>query len=323
MLNRNRALLIAGVLLAIALGFATACGGGDDDGATPTATPTAAAAPTESETPADTGDQFEEQSFSVGQEFWHSGFHVFLGDATLAAEEDEISGEVTYTLTIEAVFENLGPDQEALTSTLVLIAGADNYTPRSDSELPSVPSGLSNEGTFVFEVDEGIDLDSAYVLVGTGGQTKARVPLGTQGGEIVDLAPGDLALSGGLTMELIDLDFTSAEVRADIPASYSEVDEGKVALTLNFDATSRKSGNWSINPQDFALILPSGNAIGADGAELASLPGNDSGIDTTGLYVRFLIDRPPAGEYTLRFTPGSWWLSNGGPEEATFTFELP
>jgi hypothetical protein len=270
-----------------------------------------------------TATVFQTQNFSIDKEFWHSGFHVRLGDATLAAEEDEFSDEMVLMLEIEASFENLGPEQQRFASTVVLNGGGETYNPGGDSDIPSTPGGLSSEGTLVFEVEEGFDADSAYLLVGSGEETKARAPLGAQGGEAVSLEPSEPAVSGELTMQLIGLSFTAAELRADIPVNYSEVEDGKLALTLTFDATSRKSGNWNINPQDFALILPSGSAVGVDGADLASLPGNASGVDTPDLYVRFLIDDEPAGEYTLRFTPGSWWLSDGGPEEARFTFNLP
>jgi hypothetical protein len=123
-------------------------------------------------------------------------------------------------------------------------------------------------------------------------------------------------------MELIDLTFNSGEIRADIPNSYSQVEAGSRGLTLSFDATSRKGGNWNILPQDFALILPGGSAVGVDGSKLASLPGSDVGVDTPGLSVRFLVDEMPTGDYILRFAPGNWFVGEDNVTEATFEFSI-
>lgn len=321
-LNRRPMLLV--VILALGVALLVACGGGgddDDDGGTPTdvATTTTAGG-----TPASGGDgEFEDQEFSVGQEFWHSGFHVTVGDGTLSAVEEGIFGnEVAYVLSIGATFENLGEDQTFFDGDIALVGGGTSYTLRGSTDIPGVPSGLSSNGTLDFEVDEGFDPESAYLVVGGAGENKAQVPLGPGGGELVDLAPSEPAVSGSISLQLIDLNVTSAELRADNPITYRELDEGKLALTLEFDVTSRKSGNWSIFANEFALILPGGSAAAVDGSDLSSLPGSDTGVDTTGLYVRFLVDDPPAGEYTLRFTPSDRWLSEGDPAEGTFTFDL-
>lgn len=70
------------------------------------------------------------------------------------------------------------------------------------------------------------------------------------------------------------------------------------------------------------MVDGNSSAIAAAGSGLGSLPGSDAGLDTSGLYVRFLIDDPPDGSYTLRFTPGSWFIPENGATEATFDFTL-
>ncbi len=311
------------IVAMIALGGAllAACGGGDDDDdATPTdAATTAPAATTPSGTDGPAGDQV----FPINAEFWHIGFRVELGDGTLStAEEGFLGTELVYLLTIDATFENLGTSQLSFDSPLTVVTPGDAYPARLSSDLPDVPGGLSSSGAMIFEVDEGFDPESAYLLVGASGENQARVPLGAQGGELVDLAPSEPPLSGTISMELIDLKFKSAELRADVLWNHTEVEEGKRALTLYFDATSRRSGSWNVFAQDFALTLPGGSSIGVDQSELASLPGSDAGTDTTDLFVSFLVDHPAAGEYTLRFTPGNWFVGDDGVTEATLTFEL-
>lgn len=104
--------------------------------------------------------------------------------------------------------------------------------------------------------------------------------------------------------------------------NYSEVGEGQIALTLNFDVTSRREGNWSIFADNFALIGPDGTAVAADGSLLHNLPGSESGTTTPDHYVRFLVDDPPSGDYTLRFTPGDALVGDDGVSEDAFEFTL-
>ncbi len=312
--------LLLVTVLALGGALVAACGGGDD----PFEVPTDVAATTPAgETPADTDAPSGDQVFAINEEFWHIGFRVELGDGTLFTAEEGVFGtELAYLLSIDATFENLGTGQLFFDSDLVVVTPGDAYTARGSSDLPEVPGGLSSSGSLVFEVDEGFDPESAYLLVGAVDENQARVPLGAQGGELVDLAPSEPAAPGNISLELLDLTFTSAELRADVLWNHTELEEGKRALTLNFDVTSRRSGNWNIHAQDFALILPSGSAVGVDGSELASLQGSDEGLATTDLYVRFLVNDPVAGEYTLRFTPGSWFVGEDGVDEVTVTFDL-
>jgi hypothetical protein len=52
------------------------------------------------------------------------------------------------------------------------------------------------------------------------------------------------------------------------------------------------------------------------------LPGSEDGTTTPDLYLRFLVDDPPDGEYTLRFTAPSWFVGEDGVEEGTLAFTL-
>jgi hypothetical protein len=315
------ALILGLVAMLVAAMLSAACGGGEDGG-TPTpgdGTPTPGeATPTPTDTGADPGDQ----EFAVNQEFWHAGFHVTLGNGDISTRET-LDGRTLHFVSIDATFENLGPDETSFFSPVSLVQDGTAFIPSGDNtDIPRVPSGLSSDGTLVYLVEEDFDADRAQLVVGSGEENQALVPLGPQGGDLVTLEPSEPPISGSISMELIDLTFTSAELRADIPASYREIEAGRLGLTINFDATSRSSGNWRINAQNLALTLPSGSSVGADGAELPGLPGSDAGTDTPGLFVRFLVDDMPAGDYTLRFTPGDWFVGDDGVTEATFDFTL-
>ncbi len=319
MITGNRFLRIVGFLaiggLLALLVASGACGGDDDDEATPTEAATEE--PTGSETP----DASEPVVVQVGETFWHSGFMVTVDQATYAATEDDL-GTVEWTVAIEATFENLGPDTGTFDAEMVLLAGGETWEDISrDSDIPSVPGELRQDGTIIFIVDDTFDFEDASLQVGSADQNQAVVPLGAGGGDLVALEPEQPSVTGQIALELITLDFDGAELRADIPLTHGEMDDGKLHLTLDFSATSRKGGNWSINVTDFALTFSDGTSVPAFSGNNVSLPGNDSGLTTGDLFVGFEVDDPAAGEYTLRFTPGSWWIENG-PAEGEFSFTI-
>jgi hypothetical protein len=160
------------------------------------------------------------------------------------------------------------------------------------------------------------------LLIGDGGEQQARVPLGADAGELVALEPTTIELEGMLSTSLVDLNVTSAELRADDPVNHKQVEKDKLALTIHFDAVSRKSGNWTIFPDEFLLDLPSGSSLSVDGALLGGLPGSDTGAETADRYVRFLVDDPPAGSYVLHFLPNERWQGEDDPSDITLELEL-
>jgi hypothetical protein len=261
-------------------------------------------------------------SFAVNQAFWHSGFRIQLTDGRFYAVEEDFTGDITYFVSLAATFENLGDSDTFFDGAAALVVNGEAHGALFSSDRPTVPSGLSASGEFLFTVDGDFDPTNAQLLVGSGSENRAQVPLTPQGGELVTLEPSEPPVSGSISLQMIDLHLTSAILRADNPVSYSQIESGKLAHTLYFDAVSRQGGNWSILAQDFTLTLPSGSTVGVDGSDLGSLPGSDEGLETTGLYVRFLVDDPAAGSYTLRFTPGDWFVGDDGVSEGTLSFTI-
>jgi hypothetical protein len=308
------------VLLAFSL-LIVACGGGKSEPTSDVGEGPEVAQPTVV-TSSEGEDTFEPQQFSVNQEFWHSGFRVELSDGNYFSEENALTGAIRYFVSITASFENLGDDQTFFYVDTAIVWNGNSAPHLLSSDFPDVPSGLASKGELIYEVDENFDATSAQLIIGSGDQNRAQVPLGPAGGELIALEPSEPQINGSISLELIDLTFNSADLRADRLSSYTEVEEGKLALTLNFDVTSRSPGNWNVFDQDFALILPNGSAVGLDGSQLVSLPGSEAGTVTSGLALQFLVDNPPSGEYTLRFTPGSWFIGEDGVAEGTFDFVI-
>lgn len=263
------------------------------------------------------------QTFPASGEFWHAGFHVTLTGATIAARPLAFGDGWQRSLTIDAMITNLGPQQQRFGSDVAVEANGTSYPSGAGTDLSPVPSGLTSEGHFSFDIDDSFDYDVASLVVGGGQVTQARLPLGTQGGEPVTREPQELAITGIASLELVDIHVTSAELRSDVPESYTAIPAGQLALTLHLNATSRRRGNWILFPEFFALVTPNGTAVGVAGGDLGSIQGADGGIDNEGLSIRFLIPDPAAGQYTLRFNPsGALRHDDDDPDGATLTFTI-
>jgi hypothetical protein len=263
----------------------------------------------------------EDQTFTVGEHFWHSGFRVDIVDGAITSVENQLSGEVTRVLSLAATLENEGADTGFFGPSVAVATSNNSYPTRFSSEVPDVPGGLKAPATFEFLIDEDFDLASAQVIIGDASENQASVPL-SGSGDAIRLEPSEPVIAGMLSMELIDMTFTSATLRYDVPDRHRQVEKGKLALTLDFDATSRNGGNWQVFATDLVLIAPDGSAIAADDVEIGSLPGTAEGVTTPDRWVRFLVDEKAAGDFTVRLMPGSWFIGEDGGTEATFDFTI-
>ena len=300
----------------------TACGGGDSTDTTSRGTVAATVAPGGNSTgTAAPTDEFEPQTFVVEHAVWHSGFKIDVSEGEFSRVEAGLSRELRYFVTLQVSYENLGPFDTFFDAQMALVADGNSFV-YDNFGGDSVGSGLSSRAELTFRVDEDFDISGAQLLIGSADETKAVIPFGPNGGDLITLEPTDIAVAGSLEMELIDLEFTGGDLRYDVLANYRQVDSGEMALTLTFDATSRKGGNWSIHPQNFTLVQPDGKTIGLDGSELANLPGSDAGTTTSDQQIRFLVDDPASGTYSVLFSPGSWFIGEDEVTEASFEFTI-
>ena len=340
--HRRRSWQALTVIVVLAI-VASACGGGDEeasgqgdgDGTEPgsvftLAPPTDSTTATPGTTPGGTGgeagdDEPQTVEFTVGEEVWHSGFRIEVVDGAVIPEErGTFATEIRYTLRLRMQVENLGSEAAFFGPAATLTSNTGAYVWDSGfSSAGDIPGGLTGAAEIGLVVDEGFDPATATLIFGDADENRAIVPLGPGGDAAVRLEPRDVDVSGELSMELIDLVFDGGDLRYDRVERHRQVEAGKQALTLRFDVVSRNQGNWSVFDSNFALVLPDGRALAADGAELPNIPGSGAGVTTEGLSVRFLVDEGTSGDLTLRFTPGSWFVGEDGVEEATFEFALP
>lgn len=301
-----------------------ACGGDDDFGIDlPTDTPadtTPAVTDDGNGNGEGTGEAFEER-YPVNLTFWFQGFMIEAGDAVFSATEPDFFGRQDFILSVEATFTNEGENESFISSESALVTASETYTATFQNDLPRIPGGLSSDGSFQFVVDETFDIDTAYMLLGSADEQRVQVPLGPNGGELITFEPREIPLTGGISTSLVDMNFTSAVLRADYPDAHEQVEAGKLALWLNLDVTSRRQGNWNIFATELALIPPSGNSLPTQDG-LFGLPGSDEGLTTEDLSLRFLVDEPAEGEYTLRWAPPDPWLGEGDPATAEYTFTI-
>jgi hypothetical protein len=289
------------LFLALTISLA-ACGGGDesgdaDDEERPTAT---SALPAGDEPDDEVTAQAEAQTIDVDQTFWHAGWKVTLGEATLTPERN--GGSVT----IEAEFENLGEDQARFDSQLVLIAGGENYTVDGfEEDLPTVPGNLTSDGVIAFRVDEDFEFDDATLVIGNPSNNQAIVPLGPGGEDLVDLAPIQVPVTGSATAGAVTLNVEGVEVRADLPDIHSIMEEGKKVMTITFSADIANGipiGEGVLQSQNVILRLPDGTAVAvrSDGVSgVNELLQGKEGTRISDLSARFEVPDPVEGEYAF------------------------
>lgn len=315
-LRRLTAMLIAAIAMAVAV---AACGGDDGEDADPTQPPaadvTSQASPASDETPAGESD-----TVTVDEAFWHAGWKVTVGEAAY----DPAEGAVT----IDVEFENLGDETGTFNSQVVLQAGGDNYEADDFAEpWPQVPAGLSADGVFAFNVEDGFAFDDAALLIGNPTNNQAYVPIGPDApGELVSLEPQQIAANGTIVAGGVTVTVTGAELRADLPDRSTITEKGKLALTVFFDVTVGQGipiGQGVFQDPNVALTQPDGTSVAviSDGVSgVNELLQGKEGTTISDLDVRFEVDAPPEGEYTFivrgNFAPG-------GEVSGELTFTIP
>lgn len=305
--SKHRRFLALVAVAALALG---ACGGGDDDDRAATTT---AATVDDATTTTEGGGEAE--TVEVGETVWYGGFSVEIAEVTVPPEGEAGTVEVAVT------YENQSADAAAFDGTGVLLT-SDDTDYEFDllaTELPQVPGERTADDVWYFDVDDTFTLDDAVFTIGGADVNQAVVPLGDEG-ELVTLEPVELDVSGEAVAGVLDVVVTSGVVRADIPETHAQVDEGRLALYLTFDLTYTASdpaytGGYAFAHANLALELPDGTTVTPLDGPIELL---DSGGTLRDQVAVFEIDNPPPGSYQLVV------IDNVGElVEGSFTFEIP
>ena len=132
-------------------------------------------------------------SITIGDDIWHAGWKVTLGEARLGQDE-----RGSRTVTINAIFENLSNQTSTFNSRIVLTSGGNSFGDiGSEQDLPNVPGLLSNTGLLAIEVDDPFSLDDATLTIGNPDNNQAIVPIGPASPDtLVSLEPLRIAVDG-------------------------------------------------------------------------------------------------------------------------------
>jgi hypothetical protein len=237
---------------------------------------------------------------TLNKEFWHSGFHITLGQVQYTPAPKVTPGAfaVPGKVLIQAKFENLGPETFGYNATMSLAIGNNQYTDvdSQDQKLPNVPGKATGTGVIAFSVDNKFDLAKAVMTVGSAQFNQAVIPLG-QSGKLVSLAPIKVAITGSLVLPMLyKLDVTGGDLSYDNPLNHQEEDAGSQLLVVHFTKTALVD-TCCITAQQFSVKLPDGTAVAADRVEECC------GIGATGTtkpdqYVTFVFKKAD-GSYDL------------------------
>lgn len=261
----------------------------------------------------------------IGKSVYFGGFVLTVNSVAYTPGGD--SPQVS----IDVLYANKGrtPAPFGLgTSGFDLASGDHHYeVANSSPDMPIVPGQAQNVGKLVFDVDSAFSLDTAVLTVGDASMVQSVIPLGGTGA-LVDNAPQQLNVDSSASAGPLTVKITGGELRADLPLTFQQVDNGKRELLLNFDASNASSrpapyGTLVTGFSNFSLKEPSGNSIVAysNGDPYGAAPTVtvDPG-QTKHAYVVFTVDAPTAGDYVLTV---SYENGDGSTSTGTGTFTLP
>ena len=215
---------------------------------------------------------------TINKSFWFTGFKVTLDDASVVTPLKPSPGyPIPKTkLLINATFENLGPDNAALSySDLVVQSGVNSYLSHDsqDEKIPEVPGLQRTMGTIAFYIDDKFSLNKAILLVGNPRYNQAQVPLGSTG-KYTSLEPQKVAMSGTINLPgAFTLAVSGGDLAYDDLKSHQQKKAGEVHLTAHFAATGDRDGVCCLSTDNLILKLPDGTALAATRNSTYSLPG--------------------------------------------------
>ncbi|GAB3186663.1 hypothetical protein [Nesterenkonia suensis] len=241
---------------------------------------------------------------------FHSGLEYSLQALTVEDLDEDPADRV---LGVEVVVdvEAFNPGQETAAAnpptglrwheggaeTVVEIGGS--------SEFRQVPGGASASGELRFRISptdlETYDADSAVILLGTGGQSAAQVPLGSQE-ELIDRMPVPQTDLVGEVFDHGEVEITVRE--ADLRYDYgsSHVSDGQVLLEIQVETANETGGQvcWSRGTgNNFSVVTASGAGYVDEGmSDRGCVSSGGSDLSWTG----FLLDEDELDEGELTVT---------------------
>ena len=262
-------------------------------------------------------------SVTIDKTYWYAGFKVTLGKATVLkaiTPTPPTFAQSPEKVTIEAIFQNLGPDTfTPYNQELILQSGTNSYI-RHDSvleKIPDVPGLQSGSGTIAFEVDNKFNLKNAVLLVGSANYNQAHVPLGSSG-QYVALEPQQVAVTGTVVIpDAFTLAVSGGDLSYDDPKRHDEQKPGDTNLVLHFSLTSSRDNLYGVSTDNASLKLPDGTATVAAGGNCCTI--GPKGTTTPDQFVTFAF-KGVDGAYD--FIIKGKYGANNADEQADLPFTI-
>ena len=262
-------------------------------------------------------------SLTVNKTYWYAGFKVTLGKVTVLkaiTPTPPTYAQVPEEVTIEATFENTGPDNfTPYNEDLVLQSGTNSYL-NHDSRLekiPAVPGLQTTSGIIAFQVDEKFNLNKSELLIGNANFNQAMVPIGGNG-KYVSLEPQKVAANGTVTLpDAFTLAVSGGDLSYDNAKQHGQQKAGEANLVLHFSLTSNKDNACCFSSDNADLKLPDGTAIVATAGSCCSI--GPKGTTTPDDFVAFVF-KTADGAYDF-IVKGKYGAS-GAEEQGDLPFNI-
>ena len=262
-------------------------------------------------------------SVTVNKTYWYAGFKVTLGKATVIKPINPTPptfNQAPEKVTIEATFENLGPDNfTPYNEDLVLQSGTNSYLNHDSAleHIPGVPGLQATSGIIAFQVDEKFNLNNSELLIGNANFNQAKVPIGGSG-KYVSLEPQKVAANGTITIpDAFTLAISGGDLGYDNAKQHNEQKAGDVNLVLHFSLTSNKDNVCCFGSDNADLKLPDGTAIVATSGSCCSI--GPKGTTTPDDFIAFVF-KTADGAYDL-IVKGKYG-AQGAEEQADLPFNI-
>ena len=220
----------------------------------------------------------------MNKRFGYGAFAITLGTATFNGE----------TLSIDALFENLAPNDFQIDPSHLTVVSAGNSYGWSGDPVPKVAGNAKASGTLVFSIFGPFDLENAMLVVGRGEQNQAVVPLAGRGtARLLEPHAEDItgeATAGTLTVKIVDGLVAAGNFQFNDQAT-----KDKVVVHLELEAGTTEQYGENFIGNHLVLKVPNGEQATPIGGSNEVLT---AGGTTAGMFADFEV--PDARHRQLR-----------------------
>ena len=255
---------------------------------------------------------------AVGLEFFYDEFKV-----TVLSTEVKPDPDRAQRATLEILFEceNVGGNEGYCPYEARIESNDQFYTP-SATDNPLVPAGRKGDGAYRFVVDEKFSLVDAVLRIGAAPGHVVVVPLcpGPSSPETVLLAPVDIGVSGSMEAGQVTTSIKKVRLAVDHP-NHRTREAKKLTMYITMDVAAKVTEEYEgyyLEHARYLLKLPNGNTAVAEDWSIDNAWINADTTETD-VVIRYEVNNPPAGSYTLEYTPMARGELKPGPGTVSFS----